>query len=65
MREARGLKERLAKIIDGKTGQKLDKVKANMGRAYWMSADEALEYGVVDEVIGRKSSKGKSAKSEK
>ena len=65
LREAMELKERLAKIIAGNTGQKLDKVKADMERDYWMSADEALEYGVVDEVIGRKSSKGKSAKSEK
>ena len=65
LREAMELKERLAKIIAGNTGQKLDKVKADVERDYWMSADEALEYGVVDEVIGRKSSKGKSAKSEK
>ena len=66
LREAMELKERLAKIIAGNTGQKLDKVKADMERDYWMSADEALEYGVVDEVIGRKSSKkGKSAKSAK
>ena len=65
LREAMELKEQLAKIIAGNTGQKLDKVKADMERDYWMSADEALEYGVVDEVIGRKSSKGKSAKSEK
>lgn len=65
LREAMELKERLAKIIAGNTGQKLDKVKADMERDYWMSTDEALEYGVVDEVIGRKSSKGKSAKSEK
>ena len=65
LREAMERKERLAKIIAGNTGQKLDKVKADMERDYWMSADEALEYGVVDEVIGRKSSKGKSAKSEK
>ena len=65
LREAMELKERLAEIMAGNTGQKLDKVKADMERDYWMSADEALEYGVVDEVIGRKSSKGKSAKSEK
>lgn len=65
LREAMELKERLAKIIAGNTGQKLDKVKADMERDYWMSADEALEYGIVDEVIGRKSSKDKSAKSEK
>ena len=63
LREAIELKERLAKIIAGNTGQKLDKVKADMERDYWMSADEALQYGVVDEVIGHKTSK--SAKSAK
>ena len=65
LREAIELKERLAKIIAGNTGQKLDKVKADMERDYWMSADEALQYGVVDEVIGRKSSESKPAKSGK
>ena len=65
LREAIELKERLAKIIAGNTGQKLDKVKADMERDYWMSADEALQYGVVDEVIGHKNSKSKPAKSGK
>ena len=65
LREAIELKERLAKIIADNTGQKLDKVKADMERDYWMSADEALQYGVVDEVIGRKNSKSKPAKSGK
>ena len=66
LREAIELKERLAKIIAGNTGQKLDKVKADMERDYWMSADEALQYGIVDEVIGHKNNKdskpGKSGK---
>ena len=34
------------------TGQKLDKVKADMERDHWMSADEAVKYGIVDEIIG-------------
>ena len=43
--------EMLAKILAKNTGQKLAKVKADMERDYWMSPDEALKYGLIDEVI--------------
>ena len=33
------------------TGQKLAKVKADMERDYWMTAAEAKQYGLVDEVL--------------
>lgn len=52
LREALQLKENLAKMMAKNTGQKLDKVKADMERDYWMSADEAVKYGVADEVLG-------------
>ena len=51
LREAVELKERLAKIMADNTGQKFDKVKADMERDYWMSAKDAVKYGVADEVI--------------
>lgn len=54
LREALELKERLARIMAKNTGQKLDKVKADMERDYWMSADDAMKYGIVDEVIIKK-----------
>lgn len=59
LREAIELKERLAKMMAQNTGQKLDKVKADMERDHWMSAAEAVGYGLADEVIGanKKSSK--------
>lgn len=53
LREAVELKERLAKIVAKNTGQKLEKVKADMERDYWMSATEAREYGLIDEVIDK------------
>jgi len=56
LKETLEIKEMLAKIMAKNTGQKLAKIKADMERDYWMSADEALQYGVVDEVIGRKKS---------
>lgn len=52
LREAVEIKSRLAKIMAKNTGQKLDKIKADMERDYWMSAAEAMKYGLVDEVIG-------------
>ena len=51
LREAIELKERLAKMMAKNTGQKIDKVKADMERDFWMGAEEAVKYGVADEVI--------------
>ena len=51
LREALALKQKLAEIMAKNTGQKLDKVKADMERDFWMSAKEAKDYGIVDEVI--------------
>lgn len=53
LRESVRMKELLAKVIAKNTGQKLDKVKADMERDHWMSADEAVKYGLADEMIRR------------
>lgn len=54
LRESIALKERLATIMADNTGQKLDKIKADMERDYWLSAADAVAYGLADEVIGRR-----------
>ncbi len=46
-------RERIAKVIARETGHKLDKVLADMERDYWMSAEEAVAYGIVSRVIER------------
>ena len=51
LREHIFLKKRLAEILAENTGQKLDKVVADMDRDNWMSATEAKAYGIVDEII--------------
>lgn len=51
LREAIRTKELLADILAKNTGQKLTKIKADMERDYWMIADEAVKYGLVDKVI--------------
>ena len=44
-------KQRLNQIIAKSTGQSLAKVERDTERDFWLSADEAKEYGVVDEII--------------
>lgn len=45
------VKERLNQILAQHTGQKPEKIKADMERNYYMSAEEAKAYGIIDEVI--------------
>lgn len=45
------LRDRIEEILSKHTGQPLDKVKKDTDRDYFMSAEEALKYGIVDEVI--------------
>tara|TARA_R110002124_G_scaffold287364_1_gene474042 strand:- start:77567 stop:78241 length:675 start_codon:yes stop_codon:yes gene_type:complete len=47
------LKEELYTIIANHTGQKYDKVYEDSDRDYWMKADKALEYGMIDEILKR------------
>ncbi len=51
LREVIELKKKLAEIIAKHTGQKVTKIKADMERDYWMSAEESVKYGLVDSVI--------------
>jgi ATP-dependent Clp protease, protease subunit len=57
-REILKIRERMARLIAKETGQKLDKVLADIERDHWMSADEAIEYGLVARVIEKQSELG-------
>ncbi len=46
-------RERLARVVSTQTGQKYEKVAADMERDYWMSAEEAIAYGIVSRTIER------------
>jgi ATP-dependent Clp protease protease subunit len=48
------MREQLNRILANHTGQDYEKVSADTERDYWMLADEALEYGVIDAVITRR-----------
>ena len=44
-------KARINKIISEETGRPLEQVEKDTDRDYWMSVDEAIEYGIVSKVI--------------
>jgi ATP-dependent Clp protease protease subunit len=52
-REIAKLKKELYDIIATHSGQEYDKVWADSDRDYWMTAEEAKAYGMVDEVLDR------------
>ena len=53
-REAIALKRRIEEIIAQHTGQPLEKVATDMERDYFMTAEEAKEYGIIDKVLARR-----------
>jgi ATP-dependent Clp protease protease subunit len=52
------MRERIARVIAKETGQKLERVMADIDRDHWMSAAEAIDYGLVSRVIERQSELG-------
>ena len=46
-------KQEMAQLISGHTGQPVEKIIADFDRDRWFSAQEALEYGFVDQVLAR------------
>jgi ATP-dependent Clp protease, protease subunit len=46
-------RERIAKVVARQTGQKLEKVMIDIERDFWLSADEAIDYGIASRVIER------------
>lgn len=54
-REILTLKEELYQIISKHSGQSYDKVYEDSDRDYWMKADRAKEYGMIDEILTRDS----------
>lgn len=45
------LKAKLNKILSTNTGQKLSKIEEDTERDYFLSSEEALEYGIIDKII--------------
>ena len=51
LRESLRIKHRLNEIMAKNTGQKVEKIREDMERDKWMTAEEAKKYGIADDVI--------------
>ena len=51
LREGIELKKKLNKILAKNTGQKLEKIEKDVERVFWMSAEEAKKYGLIDKIL--------------
>ncbi len=45
------MRERLARVIADATGQDIERVRKDIDRDYWMSTEEAIDYGILGKVI--------------
>jgi ATP-dependent Clp protease protease subunit len=52
-REILKLKDELYQIISDHSGQTVEKIRQDADRDYWMTAEEALTYGMIDKVYRR------------
>ena len=52
-REILKLKDELYQIISDHSGQTVEKIRQDADRDYWMTAEEALQYGMIDKVYRR------------
>jgi ATP-dependent Clp protease protease subunit len=52
-REILRLNARLKELMASDTGQDIDRISRDINRDYWMSAQEAREYGVIDIIHGQ------------
>jgi ATP-dependent Clp protease protease subunit len=55
-KEVLKIKDELYQIISNHSGQPFDKVYEDSDRDYWMKADEAKKYGMIDEILVREKS---------
>jgi len=62
LNEIQKLKKELYEIIANHSGQSYEKVWKDSDRDYWMTAQEAKEYGMIDEVLTKGDSNSKKAK---
>jgi ATP-dependent Clp protease protease subunit len=54
LKETVKVRDELYQILASHTGQPIEKIHADSDRDYWMSSNEAKEYGMIDEVLVRK-----------
>jgi ATP-dependent Clp protease protease subunit len=62
-RELLRMQALLKEILAKHTGQSVERISKDFDRDYFMDAKAAVEYGIVDEVLGADESKGKAQES--
>ena len=62
LKEGLAVKNELVKILVEATGKKESELRNDMERYYWMTAKEALAYGLIDQIVGRQASHKVKAK---
>ena len=63
-REIIRMQDKIRVILSSHTGQTYEKVARDTDRDYYLAADQALEYGIIDEVLGAKEENNTSASSD-
>ncbi len=53
LQEGIALKHRLNQILAANTGQPLKRVEKDSDRDYWMTAEDSVKYGLIDEIISK------------
>jgi ATP-dependent Clp protease protease subunit len=53
-REILKLREKLNEILSERTGQSIEKIRGDSERDYFMSANEAKDYGLIDQVLAER-----------
>lgn len=54
LKEGLRLKKLLSEVMARNTGQKLSKIEKDVERDFWMTAEEAVKYGLVDKIIDKR-----------
>jgi ATP-dependent Clp protease protease subunit len=60
-REILYLRERLNRILSERTGQPIERIERDTDRDNFMSADDAVSYGLIDRVLSNRSEGAPSA----
>ena len=48
------IKDKMTEILAQRTGQPLEKIKNDVERDFFMTAEDALNYGIIDEIIDKR-----------
>ena len=58
-REILKLKDELYQILSDHTGKSMDEIRRDADRDFWMTSQEALDYGMIDQIVTKADKNGK------